>query len=114
MNSAMFQRPRSSTQRTQLYAIHESPAFTFNIPCSDNLVIGEIHHKNERAIPRQKNVEKLASQSIYSGKFHIYISPQRLYVARLRNITLPFKLGIHDDANQTSAGRTPSFSIFTS
>jgi len=49
--------------------------------------------------------EKLASQSTCSEKFHTYSGSERLYVARLRNITLPFGLGIHDDANQTSGGR---------
>ena len=58
--------------------------------------------------------EKLASQSTCSEKFHTYISLECLYVARLRNITLPLGLGIHDNANQTSGGRTPSFSVFTS
>ena len=36
------------------------------------------------------------------------------YLARLRNITLAFRLGIQADANHRSGGRTPSFSIFTS
>ena len=60
-----------------------------------------------------KNEEKLASKSIDSENFHIYIGSERLYIAHLQNITLPFGLGIHDDANQTLGGRMPSFSIFT-
>ena len=80
----------------------------------DNLGIGEINHKNERATPRQKMKKSWRARVTYSEKFHIYIRSERLYVAHLRNITLPFRLGIHDDANQTSGGRTPSFSIFTS
>ena len=64
--------------------------------------------------PHKRWREKLASQSTCSENFYTYISLDCFYVVRLRIMTLPFGLGIHDDANQTSGGRTPSFSIFTS
>ena len=87
---------------------------TIGIPCavfSDNLcmisVDGKMNDNNERGDSTQK-IEK-------SWRARVpYIGSERLYVGRLRNITLPFGLGIHDDANQSSGGHTLSFSIFTS
>ena len=105
-----------NTENAALRNIHESLTKFGLIHLWDSLrgavvaiFISEKSNIRMKAHFTQKNVEKLASQCIYLEKFHIYIS---LYVARLRNITLPSGLGIHD-ANKTSGGRTPSFSILT-
>ena len=70
---------------------------------------------SQSSVLRTKNGEKSWRARVLVQKFfYTYISLECLYVVRLRIMTLPFGLGIHDDANQTSGGRTPSFSILKS